>query len=298
METVGFIGLGNLGLPMAQNIQNAGYAMVVHDLNEGATRPLLDAGARLAASPEEVAQLSDITFTSVPGPPEVEAVALGAHGVLEGIREGGVYVDLSTSRPSLIQRIGEVFRQRGAQVLDAPVFSGPADAADGRVIVMPSGDWETFQRLQPVFESFADKVVYQGELGMGSVCKLVLNMMTLSVRQVAAEGLTLGVKAGLDLPALMEAGSRGVLGYQREGLERTVFVGQYEPPSFRQALAHKDIALANELGREVRVPLPVSNVVEQIAIQCGNRGWADLDTHVIYKLQEDAAGVDLRLRAR
>ncbi len=286
--------MGNLGLPMARNIRNAGYPMVVYDLREGATRPLLDKGARLASSPEEVARLSNITFTSVPGPPEVEAVALGDHSVLAGISEGGVYVDLSTSRPALIQRIGDVFQQHGAQVLDAPVFSGPADAADRHVIVMPSGDWETFERVLPVFEAFADKVVYQGALGMGSVCKLVLNMMTLSVRQVAAEGLSLGVKAGLDLPALMEAGSRGVLGYQREGLERTVFRGQYEPPSFRQALAHKDIGLANELGREVRVPLPVANIVEQLAIQCGNRGWADLDTHVIYKLQEDAANVDLR----
>ena len=294
METVGFIGLGNLGLPMAKSIQSAGYTMVVYDVREAATRPLLDGGARYASSPAEVANLSDITLTSVPGPPEVEAAVLGPEGVIAGISEGDVYVDLSTSRPSLIRRIGEALRRRGAEVLDAPVFSSPADAADSHVLVMPSGDWETFLRVQPVFESFADKVVYQGALGNGSVCKLVLNMMTLSVRQVAAEGLSLGIKAGLDLDSLMEAGSRGVLGYQQEGLERTVFRGEYEPPSFRQALAHKDIALANELGRELLVPLPVSNTVEQIAIQCGNRGWADLDTHVIYRLQEEAAGVDLR----
>ena len=294
METIGFIGLGNLGSPMAQNIQKAGFPMVVYDVREGATRPLLDGGARLAASADEVASLSDVTLTSVPGPPEVEEVALGPHGVLSGIKEGGVYVDLSTSRPSLIRRIGERFREKGAHVLDAPVLSSPATAEDRHVVVMPSGDREVFERLRPLFESFADKVVYQGGLGMGSTCKLVNNMMTLAVRQVVAEGLTLGIKAGLDLTALMEAGSRNTLGYQREGLEKTVFRGQFEPPSFRQALARKDTALANELGRELEVPMPVSNLVEQISIQVGNRGWGDLDTHVIYRLQEEAAGVEIR----
>ena len=163
---------------------------------------------------------------------------------------GDVYVDLSTSRPSLIREIAGVFEGKGAHVLDAPVLTGPAAAKDREVIVMPSGDREVFERLLPVFEAFADKVVYQGELGMGSVCKLVNNMITLAVRQVVAEGLTLGMKAGLDLEALMEAGSRMILGTQREGLERTVFRGEFEPPSFRQALARKDIGLANELARE------------------------------------------------
>jgi 3-hydroxyisobutyrate dehydrogenase len=294
VKTIGFIGVGNLGAPMAKNIQNAGYPMVVYDVREGATKPLLEGGARLAADPEEVASLSDVTFTSVPGPLEVEEVTLGPHGVLSGIKDGGVYVDLSTSRPSLIQRIGEMFETKGATVLDAPVLTSPATAADRQVVVMPSGDKVVYETLRPIFESFADKVVYQGSLGMGSACKLVNNMITLAVRQVVAEGLTLGVKAGLDLNSLMEAGSRMVLGHQREGLENTVFRGQYEPPSFRQALARKDIGLANELGRELSVPMPVANLVEQISIQIGNRGWGDLDTHVIYQLQEELAGVEIR----
>jgi len=129
VKTIGFIGVGNLGAPMAKNIQNAGYPMVVYDVREGATKPLLEGGARLAADPEEVASLSDVTFTSVPGPLEVEEVTLGPHGVLSGIKDGGVYVDLSTSRPSLIQRIGEMFETKGATVLDAPVLTSPATAA-------------------------------------------------------------------------------------------------------------------------------------------------------------------------
>ena len=294
MEKVGFIGLGNLGTPMALNIQRAGFPMTVYDAREGATRPLLEGGARLATSPAEVAEVSDVIMTSVPGPPEVEEIALGRDGILSGVSPGDVYVDLSTSRPSLIRRIGEAFEKKGAHVLDAPVLASPTTASNREVVVMPSGDKDIYEQLIPLFESFADKIVYQGELGMGSTCKLVNNMITLAVRQVVAEGLTLGMKAGLDLDALMEAGSRTILGTQKEGLERTVFQGKYDPPSFRQALARKDISLANELARELNVPMPVANIVEQISIQCGNRGWGDMDTHVIYRLQEEAAGVEIR----
>ena len=294
METIGFIGLGNLGTAIAQNIQNAGYPMVVYDIREGATKPLLKEGSRMAGAPDEVASLSDVSFTSLPGPREVEDVTLGLHGVVNGIKEGGIYVDLSTSRPSLIRRIGEIFEEKSVKVLDAPVLTSPATAADRQVVVMPSGDREVYQKLRPLFDSFADTVVYQGPLGMGSTCKLVNNMITLAVRQVVAEGLTLGVKAGLDLDSLMEAGNRMVLGHQEEGLRKTVFRGQFDPPSFRQALARKDIGLANELGRELNVPMPVANLVEQISIQIGNRGWGDMDTHVIYRLQEEMAGVEIR----
>ena len=265
MQKVGFIGLGNLGTPMAQNIQRAGFPMAVYDAREGATRALLEGGARLAASPGEVAAVSDVIMSSVPGPTEVEEITLGRDGILSGLNPGDVYVDLSTSRPSLIRRIGRAFKEKGAHVLDAPVLASPATAADRQVVVMPSGDKDVYEQLLPVFEAFADKVVYQGDLGMGSTCKLVNNMITLAVRQVVAEGLTLGMKAGLDLDALMEAGNRTILGSQREGLERTVFLGKYEPPSFRQALARKDIALANELARELDVPMPVANIVEQVS---------------------------------
>ncbi len=296
MQTVGFIGLGNLGTPMAQNIWRAGFPMAVYDVREEATRALLEDGARLAASPGEVAAVSNVIMSCVPGPAEVEEVTLGRDGILSGLKPGAVYVDLSTSRPSLIRRIGRVFAETGAHVLDAPVLASPTDAADRQVIVMPSGDKDVYEQLLPVFDAFADKVVYQGDLGMGSVCKLVNNMITLAVRQVVAEGLTLGMKAGLDLDALMEAGSRGILGSQREGLERTVFAGKFEPPSFRQTLARKDIALANELARELSVPMAVANYVEQVSTECGNRGWGDMGTHVIYRLQEEAAGVEIRSR--
>jgi 3-hydroxyisobutyrate dehydrogenase-like beta-hydroxyacid dehydrogenase len=297
METVGFIGLGNMGGGMSANIQRAGYSMVVYDIREEVTRPLLEGGARLASSPAEVARLSEVTFTSLPGPKEVEAVALGTEGVLEGIKPGSVYVDLSSSRPTLIRQIEPRFRQKGAHVLDAPVSGGKTGAATRNLAVMVGGEKEVYQRIKPILDALGDKVFYAGEVGAGSVCKLVHNMIGHSVRQAIAEGLTLGVKAGVEPEALWESIRRGSLGRMRvlhEGLVRTMFRGEFEPASFALNLAYKDISLATELAREYSVPMPMSTLAEQIAMEAMNRGWADQDSSITVLLQEEQAGVQVR----
>ena len=297
METVGFIGLGNMGGGMAGNIQKAGYPMVVFDVREGATRRFLEAGARLAGSPEEVASLSEVTFTSLPGPKEVEQVAVGNEGVLAGIKPGGIYVDLSTSRPTLIREIEPRFRARGAHVLDAPVSGGKSGAASGNLAVMVGGDREIFERVKPLLDSFGDKVFYAGSIGAGTVAKLVHNMISHGVRQAIAEGLTLGVKAGVEPEALWQCVRRGSLGrmnYLHEGLVRTVFRGEFDPPSFALALSRKDVGLATELGKEFNVPMPVANLAEQFAIEAMNRGWGDKDSSITFLLQEERADVEVR----
>ena len=297
METVGFIGLGNMGGGMSANIQRAGYPMVVSDLREEVAKPLLEGGARLANSPAEVASLCDITFTSLPGPKEVEAVATGAEGILEGIRPGSIYVDLSSSRPTLIRELEPIFRQKGCHVLDAPVSGGKTGADSGNLAVMVGGDREIFERIKPILESFGDKVFYAGEIGAGSICKLVHNMIGHSVRQAIAEGLTLGVKAGVEPEALWEAVRRGSLGRMRvlhEGLVTTMFKGEFEPASFALNLAYKDISLATELAREYNVPMPMSTLAEQIALQAMNRGWGDKDSSITVLLQEEQANVQVR----
>ena len=297
METVGFIGLGNMGGGMAGNIQKAGYPMVVFDVREGATRRFLEAGARLAGSPEEVASLSEVTFTSLPGPKEVEQVAVGNEGVLAGIKPGGIYVDLSTSRPTLIREIEPRFRARGAHVLDAPVSGGKSGAASGNLAVMVGGDREIFERVKPLLDSFGDKVFYAGSIGAGTVAKLVHNMISHGVRQAIAEGLTLGVKAGVEPEALWQCVRRGSLGrmnYLHEGLVRTVFRDEFDPPSFALALSRKDVGLATELGKEFNVPMPVANLAEQFAIEAMNRGWGDKDSSITFLLQEERADVEVR----
>jgi 3-hydroxyisobutyrate dehydrogenase len=297
METVGFIGLGNMGSGMAGNIQKADYPLVVYDIRAESATPFLTQGARLAASPAEVARLSDVTFTSLPGPPEVEAVALGAQGILTGIRPGSIYVDLSTSRPTLIRRLEPLFRDKGAHVLDAPVSGGKTGAATRNLAVMVGGERAIYERIKPMLDAFGDKVFYAGSIGAGSVCKLMHNMISHGIRQAIAEGLTLGVKAGVDPVLLWECVRRGSVGRMRllhEGLVRTVFRGQFEPASFALALARKDIALATELGREYNVPLPVATLVEQTVIEALNRGWGEMDSNVPFLLQEEAAGVQVR----
>jgi 3-hydroxyisobutyrate dehydrogenase-like beta-hydroxyacid dehydrogenase len=297
VETVAFIGLGNMGASMAGHILRRGYPLVVHDLRPEATARLASEGARVAASPAEAARLADVVLTSLPGPPEVEAVALGPGGILDGIAPGKVFVETSTSRPTLIRAIEPRFRERGAHVLDAPISGGKSGAETRNLAVMVGGEPAVFERVRPILEAFGDKVFYAGAIGAGSVAKLVHNMIGHGIRQAVAEGLTLGVKAGVDTEALWECVRRGAAGRMHvlhEQLPRTWFRDRFEPPTFALALARKDIALATELAREYSVPLPVATLVEQIAVEAMNRGWAGHDAAVTVRLQEEAAGVEVR----
>ena len=297
METIGFIGLGNMGGGMAGNIQKAGYPMIVYDLREAATRPFLEGGARLGNSPADVASRSEITLTSLPGPREVEMVATGPEGILQGMTAGSVYIDLSTSRPTLIREIEPQFRAKGVHVLDAPVSGGKSGAQSRNLAVMVGGERDVFDRVKPLLDAFGDKVYYAGSIGAGSVAKLVHNMIGHGVRQAIAEGLTLGIKAGVDAEALWECVRRGSLGRMsvlHEGVAGTVFRGEFEPANFALSLARKDIGLATDLGREFDVPMPVANLAEQIAIEAMNRGWGEMDSSVTFRLQEERSGVEVR----
>jgi 3-hydroxyisobutyrate dehydrogenase len=297
METIGFIGLGNMGGGMAGNIQRAGYPMIVYDLREAATRPFLEGGARLGNSPADVASRSEIILTSLPGPREVEMVATGPEGILQGMTAGSVYIDLSTSRPTLIREIEPQFRAKGVHVLDAPVSGGKSGARSRNLAVMVGGEREVFDRVKPLLDAFGDKVYYAGSIGAGSVAKLVHNMIGHGVRQAIAEGLTLGIKAGVDAESLWECVRRGSLGRMsvlHEGVAGTVFRGEFEPANFALNLARKDIGLATDLGREFDVPMPVANLAEQIAIEAMNRGWGEMDSSVTFRLQEERSGVEVR----
>ena len=297
METVGFIGLGNMGGGMANNIQKAGYPLVVYDVREGAARPFLESGARLGSSPADVASRCDVTLTSLPGPREVEAVSIGPEGILEGSKAGSVYIDLSTSRPTLIREIEPKFRAKGVHVLDAPVSGGKSGAQSRNLAVMVGGEREIFDRMKPLLDAFGDKVFFAGSIGAGSVAKLVHNMIGHGIRQAIAEGLTLGVKAGVDPEPLWECVRRGAVGRMsalHESIANTVCKGEFEPASFALNLSRKDIGLATYLGREFNVPMPVANLAEQIAIEAMNRGWGEMDSSITFLLQEEHSGVEVR----
>ena len=296
---IGFIGLGNMGGGMAANVLRAGHDLTVHDLRRETATPLLEDGASWADTPAELAAACDIVLTSLPGPREVEAIALGESGILEGSKGGSVYIDLSTSSPTLIRSIAEDFAAKGVSVLDAPVSGGPVGARTGRLAVMVGGDREVYDRVKSALDAIGDKVSYIGPIGSGSIAKLMHNCIGYGLQTIVAECLTLGVKAGVDPQPLFEAISNGSVGRGSSFANtypNTFLAGNFDPPSFALQLAHKDVSLALELGREYGVPMSVGNIAHQELTSALNRGWGDMDSRVAMKLQEERAGnVEVRI---
>jgi 3-hydroxyisobutyrate dehydrogenase-like beta-hydroxyacid dehydrogenase len=294
---IGFIGLGNMGGPMASHILAAGHTLTVYDARREAAAPHLKGGALWADSPRAVAATSEIVFTSLPGPKEVESVALGEGGILQGAAPETVYIDLSTSSPTLIRRIHEVYKEKKVQVLDAPVSGGPIGAQQATLAVMVGGDPAVYQRVKPVLDAIGNKVTYVGAIGCGAIAKIVHNMIGICQQLILAEGFTLGVKAGVDPEALRQAVAGGAVG---QGLmlnyvmPEVVFKGDFDTVRFALKLARKDIGLATDLRREFNVPLKIANISEQELVEGMARGWAERDSTAPFTLQEERAGVKVR----
>ncbi|HEX8967535.1 MAG TPA: NAD(P)-dependent oxidoreductase [Chloroflexota bacterium] len=297
---IGFIGLGMMGHHMVANLQSAGHDLVVFDVRPDAGADALSRGARWADSPREVAQQAEIVMTSLPGPREVEQVALGADGISSGAAAGTCYVDLSTSSPTLIRRIHAVLGEHGVRVADAPVSGGVVGAEDATLQIMVGCDEDLFEQIRPVLRAIGDKITYIGEIGAGEVAKLVHNQIALVVQQAVAEGLTLGTKAGIRPDKLLEAIRGGAYGRSGGGigpnLEKTTLQGLWDQPRFALALARKDLGLATDLASEFGVPMPLAAVAEQALIECLNRGWGGKDMTAAWALQEDRARVQVRVK--
>ena len=294
MTKLGFIGLGTMGASLATNLQKAGYDLVVHDVaRQIAERHIAD-GATWAESPRELAEQSDVVLTSLPGPPEVEAVALDAEqGLAAGLRPRSVYFDLSTSSPTLIRRIHADFAEKGIDVLDAPVSGGPAGAKSGRLAVWVGGDEAVFENHRAVLEAMGDQVRYIGPIGAGCVAKLTHNAAGYTIQCALAEVFTMGVKAGVEPLALWEAVRQGAQGRRRtfDGLAEHFLIDDYDPPAFPMRGGLKDVSLATELGREVGVPMRLVHMAQMELSEAVNRGWGDRDSRVSMLLQQERAGV-------
>jgi 3-hydroxyisobutyrate dehydrogenase len=244
-----------------------------------------------------VAEAADVVLTSLPGPPEVEAVALGEQGLLAGMRAGQAYFDLSTNSPTLVRRLHAVFAARGVSMLDAPVSGGPRGARSRKLAIWVGGDETVFARHKPVLDAMGDQVVRVGPIGAGSVAKLVHNCAGYVVQTALAEVFTLGVKAGVEPLALWQAVRRGANGRQRlyDRLADNFLQGRYDPPAFALRLAHKDVSLATALGREHQVPMRLANLTLDDMTEALNRGWGDRDSRVAMTLQEERAGAQVRI---
>jgi 3-hydroxyisobutyrate dehydrogenase len=285
---------------MAINVLKVGYPLIVYDIQKEAMEPLLEAGASPAGNVKALARASDMILTSLPGPQEVEAVVLGEGGIVEGIRPGGVYIDLTSSSPTLIRRIYDRFKEKGAHVMDAPVSGGPPRAKTGKLSIMVGGDEDIFMQCKPVLDVMGDKVRYTGGIGNGSICKTLHNCMGFGLQTVVAECFTLGVKAGVDPEVLLEVVKEGALGqgaiFQVIMPERYL-QGSFDPPSFALKLAFKDVALANALGREYNVPMAMADLTLDELMTAMNRGWGDRESCISMLLQEErAGGVEVRYK--
>jgi 3-hydroxyisobutyrate dehydrogenase-like beta-hydroxyacid dehydrogenase len=294
---IGFIGLGLMGRHMASNLMKAGHQLLVHDVRREAAGPHLEAGAGWAGTPRALAAATDVVFTSLPGPAEVEAVALGASGLLEGLTAGKVYFDLTTNAPALIRRIHGVFAERGIPVLDAPVSGGPRGAETRRLALWVGGDKDVFTRFKPVLDAMGDRAFYVGPIGAGSIAKLVHNCAGYIIHTGLAEVFTLGVKAGVEPLALWQAIRQGATGRARtfDRLADQFLPNRFEPATFALRLAHKDVTLATDLGREHRVPMRLANCTLEELTEALNRGWGERDSRVAMLLQEERAGVEIRV---
>ncbi len=294
---IGFIGLGTMGRYMASNLIKAGHELVVHDLRRETARPHCQAGAIWADTPRAVAEATEAIFTSLPGPAEVEAVALGEQGLVAGLTPSKAYFDLTTNAPSLVRRIHGVFLEHGSHMLDAPVSGGPRGAETRKLAIWVGGEEGVFQRYKPVLDAIGDQPYYVGPIGAGSIAKLVHNCAGYVIQTALAEVFTMGVKAGADPLSLWKAVRQGALGRSRtfDRLADQFLPAKFEPAAFTLRLAHKDVTLATSLGREHKVPMRLANITLEEMTEALNRGWAERDSRVAMLLQEERAGVEIRV---
>jgi 3-hydroxyisobutyrate dehydrogenase len=307
---IGFIGLGNMGQHMCLALIQKNYNVTVHDINREAALPALELGATWADTPKELAQKSDIIFTSLPGPTEVEAVATGEDGIFDGITSDSVWADLSTSSPELMRRLQETFSSKGASILDAPVSGRRSDengvTLNGVLSIMVGGYENIYMKLKPIFESFGNKVTYTGEIGSATICKLANNMFQYGLERLLVESLTLGVKAGVPAETLMQCIRYGAGGSGRilnVSMPDTYLQGKFDGGTGSEstfAISRKDMALALELGRELNVPLQIATgTYNDMTAAVNRKEWANLNYRVYHLLQEERAGnVEVRIPSK
>lgn len=293
MESIGFIGLGIMGKPMARNLMKAGYGLVVHNRSRASVEELSREGAKAASSAQEVAQNSDVVITMLPDSPDVEQVVLGPAGVLEGVRPGMLVVDMSTVAPSTSIKVHEALKAKGVEALDAPVSGGEIGAKEGTLSIMVGGDEKAFERALPILQAMGKNIVRVGGPGAGQVAKACNQVIVALTIQAVAEALTLARKCGVDPGKVREAllggfaQSRILEVHGKRMLERTF------QPGFKIRLHRKDLAIALQTGREQGVALVATAQAAELMDSLLAQGKGELDHSGLALLVEQMAGLAL-----
>jgi len=294
---LGFIGVGNIGAPIARQLLAAGHSLVVHDLRRGAVQALLSAGAIWSDSAAVLAAECEVVATCLPGPSEMEQVCLGPSGIVGVIRPGGLYIDHTTNSPLLVRRVHDVLAAKGVAMLDAPVSGGMEGAQTRDLLVMAGGEPAAFERARPLLDAVAKRVLYTGQIGTGSIAKIMHNSASFTLDLVMAECWTTGVKAGIDAATIVNVFNEAALGQMmslKVRLPSTWLRGNFET-RFSLELARKDLGLALELAHATETPMRLAAICEQEMIEAVARGWADRDASIFLTLQEERAKVQVRL---
>jgi len=290
-QVIGFIGLGIMGRPMAKNLLKAGYPLVVHSRSRGPIDEIAHAGAKVGSSPREVAAQSDVLITMLPNSPDVELVALGRDGIIEGARPGLLFVDMSTISPIVSKKVGEALAAKSVKMLDAPVSGGERGAVDGALSIMVGGDKAVFDAVLPIFQAMGKTITHLGPLGFGGFTKLA-NQIIVAVNLTAlGEALTLAKKAGLDRDLTLTALAGGLAGSKCLDQKKPNYLADTYNPGFKIDLHFKDLGLIMESARALGVPLPTTAVVQELFSALRVKGRGGLDHSGVITLLEDIAGL-------
>ena len=291
LKSIGFIGLGIMGKPMARNLLVGGYPLVVYNRTASKARELVEQGARQLATPKAVAENSQVIITMVADSADVEQVILGPDGVIEGAKHGQTVIDMSSISPLVTQRIaGELFK-KGVSMLDAPVSGGEIGAVQASLSIMVGGSDIVFKEMKPILETMGKSVVRVGEIGAGGFTKLSNQIIVAAALQAIAEALVLAKKAGVDLQRVYEAIQGGMAGGRTLDMKVPKIVKRDFEPGFKIDLHIKDLKNALETARTLGVPLPATGLIHELFSACSAQGKGGSDHSVIFALIEQLAGL-------
>jgi 2-hydroxy-3-oxopropionate reductase len=290
-QVIGFIGLGIMGRPMAKNLLKAGYPLVVHSRSQGPVDELVAAGAKRGASPKDVAAQVDVLVTMLPNSPEVELVAIGKSGIVEGARPDLLFVDMSTISPIVSQNVAKALEVKRVRMLDAPVSGGEKGAIEGALSIMVGGEKSDFDAALPMFQALGKTITHLGPLGAGGFTKLANQIIVAMNLTALGEALTLARKAGLDRSLTLKALGGGLAGSRCLDQKTPNYVAGSYNPGFKVDLHWKDLGLIMESSRALGVPLPCTAVVQELFNALRVKGRGGLDHSGVITLLEDLAGL-------
>lgn len=291
--SVGYIGLGLMGKPMARNILKAGYPLVVHNRSREAVQELVREGAQAAFSPAEVASQVDVVFTNLPDSPDVELVAIGEDGIIEGVHNGLIFVDNSTIKPATARQIAEVMAEKSVQCLDAPVSGGDIGAQKGTLAIMVGGPSDALEKVMPIFEVIGETITHVGDSGAGQIAKAANQVMVAAQMVAMGELLILAQKAGADPRKVVDAIRGGAAQCWTLDVKPDRLFGGNRSPGFKAYMQAKDLGIVMDTAREYGVPLPSSAIHTQLFNAMLEMGMQELDNSGVIAVIEQLSGTEL-----